>query len=84
MKINFGKIKVKNKINVGNIKLGIKKIYPESETLEVIPSDEKQIFNGLYKDVVIKPIPEEYVIPEVIGETLVLSRGNVEGEVLNV
>lgn len=46
MKINLGKIKVKNKINVGNIKLGIKKIYPALENLTVKPSSIEQTFKS--------------------------------------
>lgn len=45
MKINLGKIKVKNKINIGNIKLGIKKVYPELENLEITPRAFEQKFN---------------------------------------
>ena len=59
MKINFGKVNLKKKINFGKVKLGVKKIYPESETLEVIPNAEEQSFSGLYKDVVVKKIPIE-------------------------
>ena len=45
MKINLGKIKVKDKINIGNIKLGIKKVYPELENLEITPRAFEQKFN---------------------------------------
>lgn len=46
MKINIGNIKVQKKIEIGNLKFGIKKVYPELEDLEVTPTTEEQIFKS--------------------------------------
>lgn len=117
MKINFGEIKIKTKkINIGDINLGIKRVYPpledleitptgieqifksenyygydeikvkkvESETLEATPTEEEQQFIGLYGTVNIDKIPDKYVVPEVEENTLILSRGTINGGVLEI
>lgn len=56
MEINLGTINIKKKINIGDLKTGIKKIYPSLEKLEVNPSGEKQVFKH----------PESYGYDEVI------------------
>ena len=116
MRVNFGNVKIKKKINFENVKLGIKKVYPELEDLEITPSgieqnfkseeyygynnikvkavesdildvistEENQQITGLFGIVNVKKIPEKYVVPEVIENTLMLSRGEVEGGVLSL
>ena len=116
MKINFGNVELKKKINFENVKLGIKKIYPEledleitpsgieqnfkseeyygynnikvkaveSDTLDVVPTEENQRITGLFGIVNVNKIPEKYVVPEVIENTLMLSRGEVDGGVLSL
>lgn len=54
----------------------------ESDTLDVVPTEEKQQITGLYGIVNVEPIPEEYVVAEVEENTLVLSRVDVEGGAL--
>lgn len=54
----------------------------ESDTLNVIPTEEEQQITGLFGIVNVEPIPEEYVVPEVEENTLVLSRVDVEGGAL--
>lgn len=48
--------------------MGIKKVYPPIENLEVIPTKEQQIFNHEnsygYDEVIVEPIPDEYIIPD--------------------
>lgn len=115
MKINFGNVKLKKKINIGNFRLGVKKVYPElenieitpsgveqnfkstkygydeikvkaveSETLNVTPTEEEQRITGLYGIVSVDKIPDEYVVPKVENNTLILSRVKVEGGVLSI
>lgn len=116
MIINFGNVKLKKKINFGDVKLGVKKVYPEledleitpsgieqnfkseeyygynnikvkavaSDTLDVVPTEENQQITGLFGIVNVNKIPEKYVVPEVIGNTLMLSRGEVAGGVLSL
>ena len=45
----------------------IEKVYPELEELSVVPTKEQQKFKSEkygYDEVVVEPIPEEYIIPE--------------------
>lgn len=59
MRINFGNIKIKRKINFENVKLGVKKVYPELENLKVIPSVIEQKFKSKkygYGEVTVKAI----------------------------
>ena len=48
--------------------MGIKKVYPPIENLEVIPTKEQQVFNHEnsygYDNVTVEPIPDEYIIPD--------------------
>ena len=48
--------------------MGIKKVYPPIENLEVIPTKEQQVFthdNSYgYDNVTVEPIPDEYIIPD--------------------
>ena len=46
LKVNIGEIRVKQKINIGEIKLGVKKVKPPLENLEVIPSGIEQNFKS--------------------------------------
>lgn len=62
MIINIGNIKIKKKINVGNIKLGTQKVYPELEDLEITPSETEQNFKSSkygYDNVKVKAINSE-------------------------
>ena len=62
MIINIGNIKIKKKINVGNIKLGTQKVYPELEDLEITPSEIEQNFKSSkygYDNVKVKAINSE-------------------------
>lgn len=51
-----------------SIGVGIKEIYPPIENLEVTPTKEQQVFNHEnsygYDEVVVEPIPDEYIIPD--------------------
>ena len=51
-----------------SIGMGIKEIYPPIENLEVTPTKEQQVFNHEnsygYDEVVVEPIPDEYIIPD--------------------
>ena len=70
MKINIGNIQIKNKINIGDIKLGIKKVYPPLENLEATPTGEKQVFKHPnsygYDEVVVNAVESDEltVIPK--------------------
>jgi surface protein len=48
--------------------MGIKEIYPPIDNLEVMPTKEERIFTHEgsygYDEVKVKPIPDEYIIPE--------------------
>lgn len=48
--------------------MGIKKVYPPIENLEVIPTKEQQVFSHEnsygYDNVTVEPIPDEYIIPD--------------------
>lgn len=98
MEINLGTISVKKKINIGDIKIGTKKIYPtlenlrvtpsgkiqefkhpnsygydgvivnavESKELEIMPSTEEQINEGLFKKVIVAG--DSNLIPENINQ----------------
>lgn len=60
MKINFGKVKIKKKINFGNVRLGVKKIYPELEDIEITPSTTDKVYKSEnyygYNEVTVKGI----------------------------
>lgn len=56
----------------------------ESDTLDVIPTEENQQITGLFGIVNVNKIPEKYVVPKVIENTLILSRGEVEGGVISL
>lgn len=70
----------------GNKVTGSGEIY---EIDNVTPTEEPITINadtnklGISK-ITINPIPEEYLIAMVEGETLIMSRGTIEGEVLEV
>ena len=55
-----------------------------SYTLNAVPTEKNQTITGLYGIVNIEKIPEEYVVPKVENEILILSRGKVEGGVLSL
>lgn len=55
-----------------------------SDTLNVTPMEEEQQITGLYGIVNVDKIPNEYVVPKVEDNTLILSRVNVEGGVLSI
>ena len=46
MKINIGNVQLKKKIYIGNVRIGVKKIFPELEDLEITPSEEEQNFKS--------------------------------------
>ena len=46
MRINIGPIKMRRRVKIGPLKIGIKKVYPELEDLEVTPTTEEQIFKS--------------------------------------
>lgn len=48
----------------------------ESDILNVIPNEEEQKFNGLYDTVNVKPIPNDYIIPE--GEINITENGSYD------
>lgn len=60
--------------------MGIKKVYPPIENLEVIPTKEQQVFthdNSYgYDNVTVEPIPDEYIIPD--GTLDVSENGDVD------
>lgn len=57
-----------------SIGMGIKEIYPPIENLEVTPTKEQQVFNHEnsygYDKVIVKPIPDEYIVSEDLTEEL--------------
>ena len=57
-----------------SIGMGIKEIYPPIENLEVTPTKEQQVFNHEnsygYDEVIVKPIPDEYIVSEDLTEEL--------------
>ena len=63
MRINFGNIKIRKKINLGNVKLGIKKVYPELEDIEITPSGVEQHFKSEnyygYDEIKVKAVESE-------------------------
>ena len=63
-----------------SIGMGIKEIYPPIENLEVTPTKEQQVFNHEnsygYDEVVVEPIPDEYIIPD--GTLDVDANGDVD------
>ena len=98
-KINFGNVKMGVKKiypeledleitpsgieqNYGYNNIKVKAV--ESDTLDVVPTEENQQITGLFGIVNVNKIPEKYVVPEVIENTLMLSRGEVEGGVLSL
>lgn len=46
MEINIGDVELKKRINIGNVEVGVKKIFPELENLEVTPSLQQQTFKS--------------------------------------
>lgn len=46
MEINLGTIQLRKKLNIGDIRLGVKKLSPELENIEITPSKEKQTFKS--------------------------------------
>ena len=46
MELNFGTIEIRKKINLGNASMGIKKIYPPLEDIEITPTNEEQVFES--------------------------------------
>lgn len=58
MQINFGNVKIKKKINFENVKLGVKKVYPELEEAIVQPRAEEQIIKPTkygFSKITVKP-----------------------------
>ena len=85
MEIEMEEIIVDEEIEIEDIELDVIKMYPEgSDTLNVIPTEENQQINGLFKVVNVEKIPEKYVVPQVEGEMLLLSRGVAQGGVLGI
>lgn len=71
MRVNIGEIKVRKKINIGEIKMGIKKVSPELEDLEVTPSTEEQNFTGIYENVKVNKITSDLIpnlTPDIIAD----------------
>lgn len=74
-------IKIKDIEKLGlSMGMGIKKVYPPIENLDIIPSKEKQTFNHEnsygYDNVTVEPIGNEYVIPE--GMVEITNNGQVD------
>ena len=89
MSINEFEIEFDNTPNEFKIEFrNEEEIYPELEDLEVTPNELEQNLKSEkyygYNNVKVKAIPEKYVIPKVEGNTLILSRGNIEGGVLTL
>ena len=65
---------------VGSLNVSERKVYPELENLELVPTEEKQVF--LHEDtygydrVTLEPIPEEYIIPN--GEIQISENGKID------
>ena len=62
MKINIGNVQLKKKIYIGNVRIGVKKIFPELEDLEIIPSTIEQNFKSNkygYNNVKVKAVESE-------------------------
>ena len=65
---------------VGSLNVSERKVYPELENLELIPTEEKQVFSHEdtygYDKVTLEPIPDEYIIPE--GSIDITENGNID------
>ena len=83
MKINIGNIKIKNKINIGTIKLGIKKVYPELENLEITPRAFEQKFNHPnsygYDEITVNPIDIKLQNKEVTDDGVYTADSEYDG-----
>ena len=84
--VNFGNSNIniifqETKSNDINFETPFTSPYPPLENLEIMPTEEEQNFKSKkygFNEVKVNPIPNKYVIPKVIGKTLILSRVNVE------
>lgn len=76
--INF-EIKDVEKIDL-SMDVGVKEIFPPIENLEVTPTKEQQVFNHNnsygYDEVIVNPIPDEYIIPD--GTLEVTENGDID------
>ena len=65
LKVSIKNVSLKKKININNVKLGIKKVYPELENLEIIPSGFEQKFNHQnsygYDEIIVKPVASDEI-----------------------
>lgn len=55
-----------------------------SGILQVTPLEEEQQITGLFGIVKVDKIPNEYVVPKVENNLLILSRAEIEGGVLSI
>jgi hypothetical protein len=74
--------KIKSNIFYGINEITVKEI-PATE-LSILPTEQKQIAEGIFKKVVVEAIPDDYVVPTIEEELLNLSRGKVSGGVLEI
>lgn len=91
MKINFGNVKLKKKINIGNFRLGVKIIGDVAEDLTAELKEQDNLLNT--QEITIENIITALegksaggsgITPIVEGNILILSHANIEGGVLSI
>ena len=65
VKISIKNVSLKKKINIKNVELGIKKVFPELEDLEITPSGFEQKFNHTnsygYDEITVKAVASDVI-----------------------
>lgn len=94
MKINIGNVQLKKKIYIGNVRIGVKKIFPELEDLTVTPTATEQNFKSTkygYNNVKVKAVEGEElnIVPttetqQFEGLYRKVNISAIEGEELNI
>ena len=46
LKISIKNVSLKKKINIRDVKLGVKKVYPELEDIEITPSTTDKVYKS--------------------------------------
>lgn len=91
MRINFGNVKLKKKINIGNFRLGVKIVgdIAEDLTAELTEQDNLLSTQEITIENIITALEGKSaggsgIVSSVEGNTLILSHANVEGGVLSI
>lgn len=89
VKISLKNVSLKKKINIKNVKLGIKKVFPELEDLEITPSGKVQNFKSEkygYDNITVKAVASDEItiVPSIEDQIFEGLFGTVNVEAIKV